>query len=104
MRALDLIAAERQRQIEVEGYTSEHDAQHAGDLARAAACYALPSYRRVGGSVPAGWPWGAADWKPTPDDRVRELAKAGALIVAEIERLQRQASLVAPVDQEGQQQ
>jgi len=26
-------------------------------------------------------------WKPTPDDRVRELVKAGALIAAEIDRL-----------------
>ncbi|MEM5768085.1 MAG: hypothetical protein AAGU23_06610 [Bacillota bacterium] len=27
--------------------------------------------------------------KPTPDDRIRELKKAGALIAAEIDRLQR---------------
>jgi len=35
------------------------------------------------------WPWHPLQWKPTPKDRVRELVKAGALIVAEIERLQR---------------
>ena len=33
------------------------------------------------------WPWNVVWWKPTPDDRIRELAKAGALIAAEIDRL-----------------
>jgi hypothetical protein len=32
-------------------------------------------------------PWGESWWKPTPEDRVRELVKAGALIAAEIDRL-----------------
>ena len=35
------------------------------------------------------WPWKEAWWKPTPEDRIRELVKAGALIVAEIDRLRR---------------
>ena len=35
------------------------------------------------------WPWREGEWKPTPDDRVRDLAKAGALIAAEIDRIQR---------------
>lgn len=35
------------------------------------------------------WPFSQEWWKPTPDDRIRELAKAGALIAAEIDRLQR---------------
>lgn len=35
------------------------------------------------------WPWDKSWWKPTPDDRIRELIKAGALIAAEIDRLQR---------------
>jgi hypothetical protein len=34
------------------------------------------------------WPWSKHWWKPTPNDRVRELVKAGALIAAEIDRLQ----------------
>ena len=38
---------------------------------------------------PRQWPWTDDTWKPTPDDRIRELAKAGALIAAEIDRLQR---------------
>jgi hypothetical protein len=42
MTGAELIAAERQRQIEVEGWTPEHDAAHdGGELAIAAACYAV---------------------------------------------------------------
>jgi hypothetical protein len=90
---IDLIAAERRRQVEVEGWTPEHDAEHgADDLAVAAACYALPYPLRDGrtGLPPyrVGWPWERDAWKPTPDDRIRELVKAGALIAAEIDRLQ----------------
>ncbi|MCM0757438.1 hypothetical protein M7775_02505, partial [Sporomusa sphaeroides DSM 2875] len=45
---IELIAAERQRQISQEGWTPEHDDQHAnGELALAAACYAIPSHRRI---------------------------------------------------------
>jgi hypothetical protein len=89
----ELIAAERQRQMDAGGYTAEHDAQHDhGGLARAAACYAMPDgWRDIrGGSMndtPHLWPWLSRYWKPTPDDRVRELVKAGALIAAEIDRL-----------------
>jgi hypothetical protein len=35
------------------------------------------------------WPFFTRPWKPTPDNRIRELEKAGALIAAEIDRLQR---------------
>jgi hypothetical protein len=99
---INLIAAERQRQIDAEGWTPEHDAEHADDgLALAACCYAVPphmrKYRNVsvpiegaGGvrvSVPTLWPWAPGYWKPRADDRVRELVKAGALIAAEIDRL-----------------
>jgi hypothetical protein len=88
-----LIAAERQRQIDRERWTPEHDDLHDdGELLRAALCYATPSGLRdpIGkGRLPRSWPWEADAWKPTPDDRVRELVKAGALIAAEIDRLQR---------------
>lgn len=93
----DLIAAERRRQVEQEGWTPEHDAQHGGEsLAIAACCYALPpqmrKWRTTGvGPIPTLWPWNPGYWKPKPDDRVRELVKAGALIAAEIDRLQAQA-------------
>lgn len=91
-----LIAAERQRQIDVERWTPEHDAEHwDSELALAAVCYALPLYAR-GGIVEQLWPW-HPDWlKQTPGDRVRELVKAGALIAAEIDRLQ--ALAVARLD------
>lgn len=89
-----MIAQERRRQMSEEGWTPEHDDAHdEGELARAAACYALPSRFRRGGIVISGtyvWPWANHWWKPTPDDRVRELVKAGALIAAEIDRIQRE--------------
>ena len=78
LEALELIAAERQRQVEVEGWDMEHDDKTGGSLAWAASCYANGS--------DANWPWHFKWWKPTPKDRIRELVKAGALIVAEIER------------------
>lgn len=95
-RLIGEIAAERLRQVRAEGYTTLHDDEHVdGDLADAAACYALtPEQRNTvpvhgGPPVPRRWPWECAAWKPTPDDRKRELIKAGALILAELERLER---------------
>jgi hypothetical protein len=97
MTGAGLIAAERQRQIDEEGYSQRHDAEHVDEsLALAACAYAIPStWRRFKSaneagspSVPVTWPWAARFWRPTPDDRVRELVKAGALIAAEIDRLQ----------------
>lgn len=86
------VMLERQRQINGEGWTSEHDDQHADDaLALAAAWYALPDGVRhtldVNGMNlwPASWDY---RWFKTGYRR-RDLVKAGALIVAEIERLDR---------------
>jgi len=100
--ALDLIAAERKRQVEQENWTLEHDDFHrSGGLAKAAAVYALPDEQRELRLIAHGlsrqpfairewlWPWDDEWFKPTPEDRERELVKAGALIVAEIERLRR---------------
>ena len=100
--ALDLIASERERQVSKEGWTVAHDDEHADEsLATVASIYARPSHQRGShlsdryplGHLPSRWPvsWAWEWWKPTPSDRVRELVKAGALIVAEIERLQRAA-------------
>lgn len=88
----ELIAAERARQVSGERWLPEHDDTHHrdGELAKAAACYALPPRLLARqGVFPAFWPWEHKDWKPTPDDRIRELTKAGALIAAEIDRLLR---------------
>lgn len=104
-RGIKLIAEERRRQVREEGWSSSHDDCHAdGELARAAAAYALPEQMRaeptrmgdgtnfevIGPLARLLWPWDDY-YKPSPDNRVRELVKAGALIAAEIDRLQRQA-------------
>ncbi len=98
----ELITEERQRQISENGYTLHHDSEHENEeLARAAMCYAMPSdlrnkavwgesrllhfYQSHGEHIklyPIGW-----KMKPTPNDRIKELVKAGALIAAEIDRL-----------------
>ena len=92
---IELIAEERQRQIEIKGYTKEHDDNEhtAGELTMAAMCYAMEPIWRPAEIAPLGWPWiGPNDmdgFKPTPGNRIRELQKAGALIAAEIDRLNR---------------
>jgi hypothetical protein len=88
----ELIAEERLRQIDGEGYTAEHDDAHPrGELAQAAMCYT--HHALYGGYAPLTWPWDYKWWKPgkgrTVETRVRALTKAGALIAAEIDRLQR---------------
>jgi len=82
------VLAERRRQVEAEGWTPEHDDQHSnGEMARAASCYITNKERRHLPTVPLKWPWSDAWWKP--DGYRRNLVKAGALILAEIERLDR---------------
>lgn len=96
MNGATRIAMERQRQIEVEGYTGERDAEigpnAAEELAVAGACYAQDEATRryEFDSAPCDWPWNTALWKPTPGDRVRELEKAGALIAAAIDAMLRE--------------
>lgn len=87
---IEIIADERKRQIEVEGWTPEHDSEHTDEsIACAASCYALPQrHRPMNGALPFGWKWARSWWKPTPENRIKELAKAGALIAAEIDRIQ----------------
>lgn len=73
-----LIAAERQRQVDVEGWTPEHDRTHGPYELEAAAL----AYVRSGDSPrpAANWPWAAMWWKPK--DRLRNLIRAGALFQA----------------------
>jgi hypothetical protein len=82
MTGIERIAVERQRQRDVEGWDAEHDRGHGEELALAGACYAAPHY------APEVWPWDPQWWKPTPENRIRELEKAGALIAAAIDSLQ----------------
>ena len=88
------IVAERRRQIEVEGWAAEHDLAHApGALARAGAAYAVNVWLRnadvqktrdLRGLPSLIWPWEKSWWKP--DGNRRDLVKAGALILAELDR------------------
>lgn len=95
------VSSERWRQVAEEGFTAEHDDQHAvGVLADAGASYALQAVYRLynpkiedahpPGKPPFGWPWGKEWWKPGAPRR--SLIKAAALIIAEIERLDREAA------------
>ncbi len=87
------VQAERRRQVEAEGWTPEHDDEHShGQMARAAACYALagssaPNDGTAALLVSLAWPWDQQWWKPT--SARRDLVKACALALAEIERLDR---------------
>ncbi|HGN0950169.1 TPA: hypothetical protein ACQTYN_001110 [Pseudomonas aeruginosa] len=89
------VQAERRRQITAEGWTPQHDDEHAdGQMARASACYALagssaPNDGTAALLVSLAWPWDEQEWKPT--SARRDLVKACALGLAEIERLDRAA-------------
>jgi len=84
-KAADDVLLERARQIKDEGFTDVSDDKYTyGELARAAACYCLSA---SGCAERPFWPWPAEWFKPrTPRE---DLVKAGALILAEIERLDR---------------
>lgn len=99
--AIELIAVERQRQIESEGFGADHDDDYLErELADAASCYL--HYGPF--SEPERWPWDTSWWKPSngsgPEDHLRDMVKAGALVVAEIERLQRAMARTDPADRD----
>lgn len=84
---------ERLRQIEEEGFKPADDDDYAvGELAEAAMCYAWiasaseadRAYYAAGQRPVEGWPWAEEWWKPSTRDR--DLDKAGALWIAELER------------------
>lgn len=101
LAVIDMIAAERIRQVETEGFTAAHDDAHAdGVLARAGACYAMNAGKAatyeaqhdlrmlpqdyMRSPMPADWPWALDWWKPK--SQLQDLVRAAALLVAEIER------------------
>ena len=86
------IRAERDRQINTEGWDESHDDDHKdGEMAIAAGLYALNtgavSSNAFSASLKRFWPWDWKWWKPK--DPERDLIRAGALIAAELERLRR---------------
>lgn len=95
------VLAERNRQVSVEGWTPAHDDAHTGgELATAGACYALganvpqaerraltPAQMAAWHARATLWPWPLRWWKPKSERR--DLVRAAALIIAEIERLDR---------------
>lgn len=88
------VLAERRRQVTAEGWTREHDDEHSdGSLAAAAACYAITAGGDPRDEAPGFWPWDESWWKPGTERR--NLVKAGALILAEIERIDRAAARAA---------
>lgn len=93
-QGLEMIHTERMRQIAFEGFSAEHDDKHGhGELAKAAACYAMHNFREWHDFQSHGstslWPFTQDEFKASDDDQVRNLVKAGALIAAEIDRLMR---------------
>jgi hypothetical protein len=98
--AMAAIRAERQRQIDVEGWSADHDDRHDdGSMIEAAEIY----YRhgklghlnvplRGWDGAPYGWPWDADWWKPK--DPRRDLERAGALCLAEIDHLRRRIAAI----------
>ncbi|XZE42989.1 hypothetical protein SH467x_002531 [Pirellulaceae bacterium SH467] len=92
MNGLERIALEFGRQKQLPSRTREQDDEmDNGELAMAATVYATPSDRRMFDTfgIPKDWPWSLDAWEPETNDRVAELAKAGALLAAEIDRILR---------------
>ncbi|MDH8414059.1 ead/Ea22-like family protein [Klebsiella pneumoniae] len=97
------VLAERQRQVTAEGWSFRHDDQYKNtELAFAASCYAFHAAAASwdleddgipydSHPIPKQWPWDPSWWKPT--DARRDLVKAGALILAEIERIDRASGI-----------
>lgn len=89
---------ERERQVAQESFTAEHDDMHLhGELSGAASAYALSAAAGLmsGRDAPIAEPppffrFDRGWWKPTTPRR--DLLKAAALIIAEIERLDRAAA------------
>jgi hypothetical protein len=95
------VLAERKRQVNAEGWTADHDDEHdSEEMAIAAACYAesAAGFHHPSAGVPSIWPWTNRWWKPTAPRR--DLVKAGALILAEVERIDRRAASRQSTDEE----
>ena len=91
----ELIEEERVRQLSKEGWSAEHDDRHDRfELTKAAMCYCAVDAVDVGAFAMLYkflWPWAPEYWKPGYGQAgtVRSLVNAGALIAAEIDRINR---------------
>lgn len=90
------VLIERHRQVIEEGWDVEHDDQHApGELASAGSAYAVNASHALQGmspidskhELPVGFPWDEEWWKPK--DVRSDLVRAAALLIAEIDSLDR---------------
>lgn len=87
MTGAEAIQKERLRQIKEEGYSPIHDLKFKnGELLTAARCYAAQDVNQYT-PCPLRWPFDKYWWKPS-DNPIRNRVKAGALIAADIDRLQ----------------
>lgn len=97
------VLAERKRQVSVEGWTPSHeDTLKNNEMAFAAACYAFHAAAASwdledcgteydSHPAPKNWPWEPEWWKPK--SARADLVRAGALILAELERIDRAAGI-----------
>lgn len=98
------VLTERARQVEKEGWSHAHDDRHLpGELAGAGANYAINAADQL--SIldgmsndeppdPDVWPcFEGSPWTWKPKDARRDLVRAAALLIAEIERMDRAAAL-----------
>ena len=124
MNGIELIKQERNRQINELNWTAEHDDKHmGGELGLVAALYSSPSNLYIQSFEFDGYcfidPWPKtwddkydrrqivdgirrSNFLIKDDERIRMLQKAGALIAAEIDRIQRlkdKRQLLSTVDQ-----
>lgn len=99
---IELIKEERLKQI-AKGYDAGHDDEHRnGEISQAAGCYLSVASAQIRGASAKEfpvevflygegefqWPWEEEFYRPD-EFAIQNLAKAAALIVAEMERLQR---------------
>jgi hypothetical protein len=93
--AITAVARERFEQTELKGYTPHHDDLYRNnELGNAAACYA--GIAGKAGQHTTQWPWDPSTFKPS-HDKLNDLAKAGALILAAIEHECRNGTAIVPM-------